>query len=122
MFYHGKRVWWACIDYIIIFIIFQARQVLESEYTTLLRDGTDRQQLGVPTMESNGSSPSWDEAPRNSYECSIVAYVSEECTNTPSEGKDKETSFAEESDASSVIAKPVKRKPKYSSKISKEIS
>ena len=37
-------------------ILFQARQILESEYSTLLRDGTDRQQLGVAAMDGNTSS------------------------------------------------------------------
>ena len=37
-------------------ILFQARQILESEYSTLLRDGTDRQQLGVASMDGNSSS------------------------------------------------------------------
>ena len=80
----------------------------------MLRDGTDRQQLGAATMESNNSSPSWDEAPQILY--SNRTLVEKEGTNIPSEKEEKEMSFADDSDASSVIVKTVKRKPKRASK------
>ena len=80
----------------------------------MLRDGTDRQQLGAATMESNNSSPSWDEAPQILY--SNRTLVEKEGTNIPSEKDEKEMSFADDSDASSVIVKTVKRKPKRASK------
>ena len=80
----------------------------------MLRDGTDRQQLGAATMDSNNSSPSWDEAPQILY--SNRTLVEKEGTNIPSEKEEKEMSFADDSDASSVIVKTVKRKPKRASK------
>ena len=82
----------------------------------MLRDGTDRQQLGAATMDSNNSSPSWDEAPHILYTCSNMTLVEKEGTNIPSEKEEKEMSFADDSDASSVIVKTVKRKPKRASK------
>ena len=100
-------------------ILFQARQILESEYSTLLRDGTDRQQLGVAAMDGNtSSSPSWDEAPHmDVYASNNVPLVDKEGTNIRREKEAPEMSFTEEdSDASSVIVKTVKRKPKRAPK------
>ena len=100
-------------------ILFQARQILESEYSTLLRDGTDRQQLGVASMDGNSSSsPSWDEAPHlDVYASNNVPLVDKEGTNIRREKEAPEMSFTEEdSDASSVIVKTVKRKPKRAPK------
>ena len=73
-------------------------------------------------MDSNSSSPSWDEAPQNVYARSNVPSIEEECTNTPFEWEDKTTSYEEESDASSIIVKTVKRRPKHASKNSTAIS
>ena len=100
-------------------ILFQARQILESEYSTLLRDGTDRQQLGVAAMDGNtSSSPSWDEAPHmDVYASNNVPLVDKEGTNIRRDKEAPEMSFTEEdSDASSVIVKTVKRKPKRAPK------
>ena len=100
---------------------------MEEEYTTLLREGTDRQQLGaavgVAQMDSNNSSPSWDEASQYEQASGInEAGAQDYKNNSLLEWDDKESSFAEESDASSIIVKTVKRKPKHSSKISSAIS
>ena len=83
----------------------------------MLRDGTDRQQLGAaPPMDSNTSSPSWDEAPL------MDIYPTSNGKNGVAkinifEKQENEMSFTEEdSDASSVIVKTVKRRPKLASK------
>jgi hypothetical protein len=45
-----------------------------------------------------------------------MTLIEKEGTNIPSEKEEKEMSFADDSDASSVIVKTVKRKPKRASK------
>ena len=70
-------------------------------------------------MDGNSSSsPSWDEAPHlDVYASNNVPLVDKEGTNIHREKEAPEMSFTEEdSDASSVIVKTVKRKPKRAPK------
>ena len=66
-------------------------------------------------MDSNSSSPSWDEAPSAAYDRNNVK-AQTKGIETFSSKDDKDMSFPEDSDASSVIVKTVKRKPKRVSK------
>ena len=66
-------------------------------------------------MDSNSSSPSWDEAPSAAYDRNNVK-AQKDLLDIISSKEDKDMSFPEDSDASSVIVKTVKRKPKRISK------
>ena len=66
-------------------------------------------------MDSNSSSPSWDEAPTAAYDRNNVI-AQKDLLDKISSKEDKDMSFPEDSDASSVIVKTVKRKPKRISK------
>ena len=99
---------------------------MEEEYTNLLREGTDRQQLGAAVggaqMDSNNSPPSWDQASERDRAGVKETGPKDHKNNSSLEWEDKESSFAEESDASSIIVRTVKRKPKHAPKISSTTS
>ena len=67
-------------------------------------------------MDSNTSSPSWDEAPKAANYDRNNVKAQTDGLDILSSKEDNDMSFPEDSDASSVIVKTVKRKPKRISK------